>query len=437
MAARDRGARPHARRMLAVPATAAAAALLAAGCGGGGGADGGDVELRFSWWGSDDRHETTQEVIDLFEENNPGITVTAEYTSWDGYWDKLATSTAAGDMPDVVTMEERFLREYSDRGALADLTTLEGLDTSGVDELVASSGDVDGEKFGVATGINVFSVMADPAMFEEAGVEMPDDRSWTWEEYIDTAVEITEATDGEIAGSQSMGYNENTFTIFARQRGESLYAEDGTLGFGQETLEEWFGLVARMQEEDATPSPSESVEIEAGGPDQSVLSTGRGAMAHFWSNQLAAISAASEGDVELLRYPGETANERTGMFFKPAMYYSVSSGTEHPEEAAAFVDFLLNDVDAGRMILADRGLPANTEVRGAVVDELTDADARSAEFVEELRPDIVDGPPPPPIGAGDVVEIIKRITDDVQFGEITPEEASERFIDEVEAATRQ
>ncbi|WP_026124061.1 ABC transporter substrate-binding protein [Nocardiopsis baichengensis] len=437
MAAPHRGARPHARRMLAVPATAAAAALLAAGCGGGGGAGGGDVELRFSWWGSDDRHETTQEVIDLFEEKNPGITVTAEYTSWDGYWDKLATSTAAGDMPDVITMEERFLREYSDRGALADLNTLEGLDTSGVDELVASSGDVDGEKFGVATGINVFSVMADPAMFEEAGVEMPDDENWTWEEYIETAVEVTEATDGEIAGSQSMGYNENTFNIFARQRGESLYAEDGTLGFSQKTLEDWFGLVAQMQEEDATPSPSESVEIEAGGPDQSVISTGRGAMAHFWSNQLAAISGAAEGDVELLRYPGETGNERTGMFFKPAMYYSASSGTEHPEEAAAFIDFLLNDVDAGRMILADRGLPANTEVRGAVVDELTDADARSAEFVEDLRPDIVDGPPPPPIGAGDVVEIIKRITDDVQFGEITPKEAAERFTQEVEAATQQ
>ncbi|MDA2807052.1 ABC transporter substrate-binding protein [Nocardiopsis suaedae] len=434
MAARKRGA-PPARRTLAVPAAAAAAALLAAGCGGGG-ADG-DVEIRFSWWGSDSRHEATQEVIDLFEERNPGITVTADYTDWDGYWDKLATSTAADDMPDVVTMEERYLREYSDRGALADLNGLEALDTSNVDELVASSGDVEGEKFGVATGVNVFSVMADPAQFEAAGVEVPDDETWTWEEYVETAAEITEASGGDIYGSQSMGYNENSFRIYARQHGESFYAEDGSLGFSKETLVEWFGLVAEMQEKEAQPTAAESVEIEAGGPDQSVLSTGSGAMAHFWSNQLAAISGAAKGDVELLRYPGESEFERTGMYFKPAMYYSVSAGTEHPEEAAKFVDFLLNDVDAGRIILADRGLPANTEVRSAIVEDLDEAGTRSADFVEELRPDIVDGPPPPPIGAGDVVEITKRVTDDVQFGEITPEEAADRFIEEVEAATQQ
>ncbi|MDA2813205.1 extracellular solute-binding protein [Nocardiopsis sp. RSe5-2] len=421
--------------MLAVPATAAAAALLAAGCGGGG-ADG-EVELRFSWWGADDRHEATQEVIDLFEEKNPGITVTAEYTDWEGYWDKLATSTAANDMPDVVTMEERFLREYSDRGALADLNELEGLDTSNVDELVASSGDVDGQKFGVATGVNVLSVMADPAQFEAAGVEIPDDGAWTWEEYVATSAEITEASGGDIYGSQAMGYNESSFNIYARQHGEALYAEDGSLGFSKKTLEDWFGLVAQMQEEEAQPTPAENVEIEAGGPDQSVISTGSGAMAHFWSNQLAAISGAAEGDVELLRYPGETEFDRTGMYFKPAMYYSVSAGSDHPEEAAKFVDFLLNDVDAGRIILADRGLPANTEVRAAITEDLDEAGTRSAEFVEELRPDIVDGPPPPPIGAGDVVEITRRIVDDVHFGEITPEEAADRFIKEVEAATQQ
>src|SRR5687768_1848980 len=39
------------------------------------GGDGDGVEIRFSWWGSDDRHQTTQEIIDLFEEKNPGITV--------------------------------------------------------------------------------------------------------------------------------------------------------------------------------------------------------------------------------------------------------------------------------------------------------------------------------------------------------------------------
>jgi multiple sugar transport system substrate-binding protein len=47
----------------------------------------------------------------------------------------------------------------------------------------------------------------------------------------------------------------------------------------------------------------------------------------------------------------------------------------------------------------------------------------------------VDGNPPPPIGAGQVVDITKRVTEDLTFGNLTPAEAAEQFISEVEAAT--
>jgi multiple sugar transport system substrate-binding protein len=410
------------------------AIVMAATACGGSEPDDGTVELRFSWWGADDRHSTTQQVIDLFEAENPGITIVPEYTDWAGYWDRLATSTAANDAPDIITQEERYLREYGDRGALLDLNEVD-LDLSGIDPLVAESGDLDGQTFGVATGVNAYAILADAQAFEDAGVEMPDDETWTWDDYIEISAQISEATDGEVVGTQSMSYNETGFQIFARQRGENLYAEDGSLGFSQETLEEWFSVTEQLVENGGQPGAAESVEIEAGGPDQSVLSTNQGAMAHFWTNQLGGISASSGRDIELLRYPGESTEDRTGMFFKPAMFYSISAGTEHPEEAALFVDFLLNSEEAAELILADRGLPANVDVRSHIIDSLPEADARSAVFLSEIEGTIVDGNPPPPIGAGQVVDITKRVTEDLTFGNLTPAEAAEQFISEVEAAT--
>jgi multiple sugar transport system substrate-binding protein len=410
------------------------AIVMAATACGGSEPDDGTVELRFSWWGADDRHSTTQQVIDLFEAENPGITIVPEYTDWAGYWDRLATSTAANDAPDIITQEERYLREYGDRGALLDLNEVD-LDLSGIDPLVAESGDLDGQTFGVATGVNAYAILADPQAFEDAGVEMPDDETWTWDDYIEISAQISEATDGEVVGTQSMSYNETGFQIFARQRGENLYAEDGSLGFSQETLEEWFSVTEQLVENGGQPGAAESVEIEAGGPDQSVLSTNQGAMAHFWTNQLGGISASSGRDIELLRYPGESTEDRTGMFFKPAMFYSISAGTEHPEEAALFVDFLLNSEEAAELILADRGLPANVDVRSHIIDSLPEADARSAVFLSEIEGTIVDGNPPPPIGAGQVVDITKRVTEDLTFGDLTPAEAAEQFMSEVEAAT--
>ncbi|MDT0330262.1 ABC transporter substrate-binding protein [Nocardiopsis lambiniae] len=429
------GRRP--RRLLTLTAVAASLALMTSACGGGGSdSDDGVVELRYSWWGSDDRHSTLQQVIDVFEAQNSDIRIVADYTDWGSYWDKLATSTAAGDAPDIMMQEERYLREYGDRGALADLSEFgDHLDLSKVDPLVAESGDLDDKTYGIASGVNAYAVMADPKAFEAAGVEMPDDSTWSWEDYVALSAEITEASGGDIVGTQSMSYNESGFQIFARQHGENLYNEDGTLGFSEDTLAAWFEITKELLDEGGQPSASESVEIEAGGPDQSVLSTNAGAMAHFWTNQLGGITEASGSDIELLRYPGETTGERTGMYFKPAMFYAVSAGSEHPEEAARFVDFMLNSNEAAELILSDLGLPANVDVRAQILSSLPPADERSAVFLSEVEGTIVDGNPPPPIGAGQVVEITKRVTDSMAFGDLTPQEAAEQWMSEVEAAT--
>ncbi len=424
------------RRPLALAATALALALASTACAGGGSdSEDGVVELRYSWWGADDRHSTLQQVIDIFEAQNPDIRIVGDYTDWGSYWDKLATSTAAGDAPDIMMQEERYLREYGDRGALADLSELEGLDLSKVDPLVAESGDLDGVTYGIASGVNAYAILADPAAFEAAGVELPDDTTWTWEDYIALSAEITEASGGDIVGTQSMAYNESGFQIFARQHGENLYAEDGSLGFSEETLAAWFEMTQELLDNGGQPEASQSVEIEAGGPDQSVISAGTGAMAHFWTNQLGGITESSGSEIELLRYPGESTGERTGMYFKPAMFYSVSAGSDHPEEAARFVDFMLNGTDAAELILSDLGLPANVDVRGHILSSLPPADERSAVFLSEIEGDIVDGNPPPPIGAGQVVEITKRVTDAMAFGDLTPEEAARQWISEVESAT--
>ena len=182
------------------------------------------VEIRFSWWGSDTRHELTQQVLDKFTEKYPHITVVPDYTDWNSYFDKLGTSVAGGDAPDVITQEERFLNDYASRGVLADLNEL-GLDTSKIDENVLQSGTIDDALYGVATGVNAYTIIADPAAFAAAGVEMPDDTTWTWEDYVDIANEISAKTGGTIYGAQDYGFNEPGFSIFARQRGESLYTD--------------------------------------------------------------------------------------------------------------------------------------------------------------------------------------------------------------------
>jgi multiple sugar transport system substrate-binding protein len=418
-------------------AAAVALALAVSACGDDGGeSDDGTVELSFSFWGSDSRLEYTQELIDLFESQNPNITVEPIFTDFDAYFPQLATSTAGGNAPDVITMEERFIREYVVNSQLLDLNTVaDTLPTSNIDPLALAAGQIDGGLYTIATGVNAFSIVVDPQIFEDAGVEVPDDNSWGWEDYVNIAVQISDAGGGDVFGAQAFGTNEAQFNIYARQRGEQLYNPDGTLGFTAQTLAEWWDLSLQQTEQGGTPPAEETIEIGATGPDESLLATNAGAMGQWWTNQLGAIAEASGRELLLLRQPGEFTGQRPGMFLKPAMSYSISAGTEHPQEAAMFIDFLLNSTDAGEITLNDRGLPANLQVREHITPMLEGAEQQVAEFMAEITPDLVDPPPAPPQGAGDVVDIIQRYYEQILFGDLTTLEAAEQFMAEVDAAT--
>lgn len=104
------------RRTLALFAAAGTLPALAA-CGPNasrdtGGEEGGGA-LRFSWWGNPERAETTRSVIDLFTQKNPEVEISGEPADISGYFDKLATSVAAGDEPDVITMGGAYPAEYA------------------------------------------------------------------------------------------------------------------------------------------------------------------------------------------------------------------------------------------------------------------------------------------------------------------------------------
>ncbi|GAA1849126.1 sugar ABC transporter substrate-binding protein [Myceligenerans crystallogenes] len=431
------------RRAAAVAAGAAAAALILSACSGGDSGLGGGgepveakecpCEIRFAWWGSDERHAATEEIIAAFEKENPDIDVVPDFTDWDGYWNKLSTAVAAGDTPDVITQEERYVSDYATRGVLADLGTLD-IDTSKIDEAILAGGQIDGTQYALPTGINSYALMANPAVFEKAGVEIPDDTTWTWEEYVETANAISEGAGKGVWGVQDYGFNEAGLNILARQKGESLWTPEGEIGVSEETVAQFYQTSLDLMEGGGQPDASRSLEYQHAGPEGSLVGTNVGGMAHFWSNQLGALTEASGEEIQLLRYPGETEGERTGVYYKPAMFYSVSAKTEYPDAAAKFVDFMLNAEEAAKINLTDRGLPANSEMRELITPELADADQAMADYMADIEDEIVDAPPVPPNGSAEMEEIMERINTEVLFERITPEEAATMFMEEVGAA---
>lgn len=409
------------------------AATTACSSGGSGESDG-KVVLRFTWWGSDTRHAYTQELIKLYESRHPNVTIKPDYSGFSDYWNKLATSVVGGNAPDVMQQESRYIREYADRGALLDLQPYLGstIQNADFDPSVKDVGAVDGKSYAIATGVNAFSIVANPSVFDAAKTPVPDDSTWTWEQMRDTAASVTESTPAGTYGLQEPGFVDAGLEIFARQRGSGLYTADGKLAVTEQILTEWFTYIQSLSASGATPEPSVSVEVQAGGVDQSLTATGKGALGGWWTNQLSALTEASGNELKILRVPGDSATP--GTFYKPNMFWSVGAKSKHPKEAAEFVDFLLNDPEAAKIILSDRGMPINLKMRQAISDDLQPAGQAVAAFLDRIRPTIGAPAVLPPKGAGKVQTILQKTNEQVMFKKMTPEQAADDFLRQAQAA---
>ncbi|MDT0302976.1 ABC transporter substrate-binding protein [Streptomonospora wellingtoniae] len=393
--------------------------LAATGCGGGEGS--GSPEIRYSWWGNAERAELMREAIALFEEEHPDIAVTPTFSEYDTYWEKLSTQVAGGGMPDVLQMDNAYLREYSDRGVLLDLEAHEqNLDTSGLLEGLSTAGVVDGARYGVPVGGNTFSLVYAPELFEEAGAPMPED-GWTWEDYDEALTAVSEHTGGDPYGASD--YTGLIWVLEAklRQEGDALFTDGGKLGFGEDRLAEFWESAAGLREDGAVVPADEAEQVKPLAP----LGANLSASEFTWDNMLTRYVEESDLDLELAPLPTDSGD--SGQYLKPSMLLSASAQTSNPGAAAKLVDFMINDPRVAEIFGGNRGIPATEAQREAI--DYTEVDQAIVDYEEDRMSDLQEAPPAPPAGAGALETEFIRLSEEVHHGQMSPDEAAGEFAD--------
>lgn len=415
----------------------AGVAAAAAGCSRGGGSDDGNAgtgdgethNLRFAWWGNEVRDAQTTEAVELYVSENAGVTIEATPSEFSAYWDRLATQTAGNDMPDILQMGDGFLAEYGARGALLDLEPY--IDTSRFAPGTVDVGRVDGVLQGINIGINTLSIMCNTAVLAAAGIDVPDDTTWTWDDYLAVAAEVTTATPDGVFGSASPGA-EGVLRAWVRQHGGELFTADGELGASEDVLLGYFDLLARFSASGAMPAASVIVEDATKPIEQSALVLGTAAFQLVWSNQFTVVSGASADEITMLRVPSVTGNEADlQAWYHPSMLWCASARTADPEVTAAFIDWWVNSVELAEICLDERGRPCNTEVLDAIADQLSPEGQAISQFLTDLEPGLGEPQPVPPVGSGQVLgDILSRSQDDLYFGRIDAAAAATQFREE-------
>ncbi|SFQ35039.1 multiple sugar transport system substrate-binding protein [Salibacterium halotolerans] len=432
-------------------ATVSLLTLIAAGCSPGGpeetseaGAGGegsgkGQTTIRFSWWGNDERHDLTQEMLDLFEEEHPDITVEAEFTGWDSYWERLTTQAAGDNLPAVVQMDNSKLTEYISNDLALDLNTMieEGtINMEDVNDVYQDMLVVDGNTYAISGGSNGLATIYNQDLFEEYNINL--EPGYTYEELGQEMARVSEAEGEGFWGYDFVKADYETFRHYARQFDQHFYNEEGTgVGFEKQVLQDFLTTVTTWIDEGIATPYDVTAEVNESG--ESMVANEEAAIASAASNGLVGVQTLAEADLGLNVMPTAADGEKSGNWVRPSMSFMISSNvSEAKQEAAAeLIDFITNNEEANQILRAERGVPIASDIRESLAGEVDPTVQETFEFLEVLEERAGDPEPLPPPGESEVRAAFDRMLESVKYDEMSIEEGVDSFVQEAEQILNQ
>jgi multiple sugar transport system substrate-binding protein len=170
--------------------------------------DAATVNLVFSMWGDLFSVENMRKVLDVYQENNPGITLEIEHYAFGDYNQKIPLELAAGAGPDVLSTVDLIAPQLIKAGTALDLTpyfetyqTEQGKDLGEI--YFPAALDIfsrDDKLYAVPYYVDPSIMWINKGLFEEAGVDLPT-ADWTWDQFVELARLFTVDDAGNNAAS--------------------------------------------------------------------------------------------------------------------------------------------------------------------------------------------------------------------------------------------
>ena len=394
---------------------------------------GSGISLAFTWWGNQTRNERTQAALDLYSEQNPGVTFDPQFAEWSDYWNKLATASAGHALPDIVQMDYSYLEQYVSNGLLVDLTPYieDGtINVDNVDQGILDSAKIGDGIYALCNGINVPALLYNKTLLDGAGITIKD--NMTMDEFIAVCKEVYEKT----GYKTNIAYGSDAYIdYFCRGYDEIIYGSD-SIGASLETLDAFYSLYEDGISEGWLIDPSVFAEVTVGSVEQDPMVYGSSPETMSWcflaySNQYTATKSAAPEGMEIGMTTWLSVDPAKSDFLKPSQFFAISVDSANPAEAAKVLDFITNSVECNNILLGERGVPISSEVSTAISENMTEDDRNIITFINEVvTPNSSTISPPAPTAASEAYNLNRNLIEKVCYGEITAADAAQQMLDE-------
>ncbi|SHG06917.1 extracellular solute-binding protein [Ornithinibacillus halophilus] len=162
----------------------------------------GDITIKYWQYEFASKVNLMDELIEEFEEANPGIKVEQTTFPYDNYNEQVAAQVPAGKGPDVINLFYGWVPSYVDAGYLQPLPQEDFPHDQIEDEFfpLVEATKMDGEYWTIPTAVRTAALFYNKDLFEEAGLD-PNSPPETWDELADYAVQLTKKNGDRIEQS--------------------------------------------------------------------------------------------------------------------------------------------------------------------------------------------------------------------------------------------
>lgn len=243
------------------------------------------ITITVTKWGEVKENDVETLLIDEFNKtNDKNIEIKLDVVPGDGYGDRLTTSFSSGEGYDIFLSGEGDFYKWVDKGLTTNLNDLIKADstfTNNMTDSIYNMGNINDGQYYLIKDYNPMCLWYNKDMFDEAGIEYPNE-DWSWDDLYAAAKKLT--TKNDDGTFKTFGFQAQSWayaaSCYLESKGLSYISPDGTTADGYfnspemaDALDWYFG----MAEGDDRVSPT-TADTDTYGDGTSMMISGKLAM---------------------------------------------------------------------------------------------------------------------------------------------------------------
>ena len=363
--------------------------------------------------------KSLEQLSKLFMEEYPEYEVDFQAIPWSNAYEKILTSIAGRQVPDVAQMGTTWMAPFGSMGAFEDLApyieSSEVVKPENFFEGAWETGIVDGKQFGIPWHVDVRAMFYRTDLLAQVGY---DHAPQTWDELYDAVKKLHENGSRYGIALYQPQDNYQTFFPFVWQNGGDILDSQGNVTVDQHEFVEALEYYTRFFTEGLTPiSGSGNIFQDFASGDTPIYFSGPW-MINMTRDQTPQIDG--KWDVALM------PEKKSRTSFMGGSDLVIFRDSKNKEGAWKFIEFASRPENQLLAYQITNELPA---ARQAWEDPLLQADPMIATFGEQLN----DAKAPVNVPEfHEIAAAIDRMVQEVIYGRKTPEQAAQDLKKEIE-----